>query len=305
MTANLVVGFIGAGLMGWGMAKNVVEKGFDLRVMAHRKREAIDDLVGRGAVEVANPKEMAEQCDVIVLCVTGAPQVMQVLEGESGILEGAREGLTIVDTSTSEPDQTERLHKELAARGIVLVDAPLSRTPAHAWDGELTTYVGGDEATIERLRPLLSTWATAIIPTGGPVGSAHAAKLINNVVAIGFASIWAECYTMVRKVGLEPQVFREILTNSGMNCGNFQSYSKYICEGDPNAHKFTLRNCLKDITYYNRLATRNNAATLMSDGALQAMKLSLNLGYGDRFMPELVDVFAALSDLEPSPDTKA
>ena len=74
---------------------------------------------------------------------------------------------------------------------------------------------------------------------------------------------------------------------------------------DPNAHKFTLRNCLKDITYYNRLATRNNAATLMSDGALQAMKLSLNLGYGDRFMPELVDVFAALSDLEPSPDTKA
>lgn len=140
--------------------------------------------------------------------------------------------------------------------------------------------------------------------SSGPVGSVHAAKLINNLVAIGFALLWAERYTLVRKVGLKPQVFREIVTNSGMNCGNLQNYSKYICEGDPNAHKFTLRNCLKDITYYNRLATRNNVSTLMSDGAFQAMKLSLNLGYGDRFMPDLVDVFAALSDLQPGADTE-
>ncbi len=295
MSDREIVGFVGAGLMGWGMAKNVVEKGYPLLVKAHRKREAIDDLVSRGAEEVTSLRAMAQRADVIVLCVTGSPEVEEVLRAGDGILAGAREGLTIINCSTAEPDQTERLHEELAARGVAFFDAPLSRTPAHAWDGELTTYVGGPEALIERWRPLLSTWASVIIPVDGPVGSAHAVKLINNLVAIGFAALWSECYAMVGKVGLKPQVFREIVSNAGMNCGNFQNFSKYICDGDPDAHKFSLTNCLKDLTYYNRLATRLNGATLVSDGALQLMKLATAMGYGERYMPEMVDVVARLN----------
>lgn len=295
MTDKPVVGFIGVGLMGWGMAKNVVEKGYPLLVMAHRKREAVEDLIGRGASEVSSPKEMAEKADVIVLCVTGAPQVEDLLRREDGILAGARDGLTVIDTSTSEPDLTERLHAELGERGITFFDAPLSRTPAHAWEGELSTYVGGPEELIEKWRPLLSTWASVVIPARGPVGAAHAIKLINNVISIGYAGIWSECYSMISKIGVEPEIFREIVSNSGMNCGNFQNYSKYVCEGDPKAHEFTLSNCLKDITYYNRLATRNGAATFMSDGALQLLKLGNTMGYGERNIPELVDVVAKLN----------
>ncbi len=293
MTKTPVVGFIGVGLMGWGMAKNAVEKGYPLRVVAHRRREAVDDLVGRGAVECASIAELAAGSDVIVMCVTGAPEVEAAV---AAIVPTSRPGLTIIDCSTSEPDVTERLAADLATRGITLFDAPLSRTPAHAWAGELTTYCGGPADLIEIWRPLLATWANVIIPVGGPVGSAHAIKLINNLVALGYAAIWSECYGLVRKIGADPAVFREVVTNSGMNCGNFQNFSKYPVEGDPNGHKFTLENGLKDLTYYNRLAARWGTSTLMSDGALETLRQAVLMGYGQRFMPEMSDVIVALND---------
>jgi 3-hydroxyisobutyrate dehydrogenase-like beta-hydroxyacid dehydrogenase len=293
MAEKPVVGFVGVGLMGWGMAKNAVEKGWPLRVVAHRKREAVDDLVGRGARECAGVAALAAECDVIVMCVTGAPEVEANV---AAIVGTARPGLTIIDSTTSDPVVTARLAEELRGRGIDLIDAPLSRTPKHAWDGELTTYVGGPAELIEKWRPLLATWANVIIPVGGPAGSAHAIKLINNLVGIGYAAIWSECYAMVRKVGADPAVFHEVVSNSGMNCGNWQNYSKYVLEGDPSAHRFSISNALKDLTYYNRLANGHKAATLMSDGALQMLKLGHAMGFADRFMPEMCEIVYALNE---------
>lgn len=291
-----VVGFIGVGLMGWGMAKNAVEKGFPLRVVAHRKREAVDDLVGRGAVECADVAEMAGQCDITVLCVTGAPQVEANVATVAG---NARPGHVIIDTSTSEPDMTARLAGELDEKGMALVDAPLSRTPVQAWSGELTTYVSGDPATVERVQPLLATWASAIIPVEGPAGTAHAVKLVNNLVSLGYAALWSECYATIRKLGVAPGTFREIVTNSGMNCPNFQNFSKYVVDGDPEGHKFTLANGAKDLAYYERMATGYRATTLMSDGVLQTLKLAVSQGMGERYMAEMVDVVLKLNGDAP------
>ena len=287
-----VVGFVGVGLMGHGMAKNAVEKGFPLRVVAHRRREAVDDLVGRGAVECASLAEMAREIDVAVLCVTGSAEVEAAL---GQIVPPARSGLTVIDSSTSDPEVTARLAAELAAQGATLIDAPLSRTPSHAWSGELTTYVGGPRAVAERWRALFETWASVVILVDAPVGSAHALKLINNLVSIGYAAIWSECYAMVAKVGADAGVFHEIVSNSGMNCGNFQAFSKYAVEGDPEAHRFTLANCFKDLSYYERMATRAGTATLMSDGALQTVKLGLAMGMGERYISEMVDVVRRLN----------
>jgi 3-hydroxyisobutyrate dehydrogenase-like beta-hydroxyacid dehydrogenase len=293
MAEKPVVGFIGVGLMGWGMAKNAVEKGWPSRVVAHRKREAVDDLIGRGAVECADIAALAAESDVIVMCVTGAPEVeANVAE----IVKTARPGLMIIDSTTSDPVVTARLAAELKERGIDMIDAPLSRTPTHAWDGELTTYVGGPAELIEKWRPLMGTWANVIIPVGGPAGSAHAIKLINNLVGIGYAAIWSECYAMVRKVGADPKVFHEVVSNSGMNCGNWQNYSKYILEGDTSGHRFSISNALKDLTYYNRLANSHKSATLMSDGALQMLKLGHAMGMAERFVPEMCDIVFALND---------
>ncbi len=296
MAEKPTVGFIGVGLMGWGMAKNAVEKGYPLRVIAHRKREAVEDLVERGAEERATAAELGAECDVIVLCVTASPQVeANVAE----ILTTATPGLAIIDSTTADPASTRRLAAELAEKGVTFIDAPLSRTPTHAWAGELTTYVGGDAATIEKLRPLLETWASVIVPTNAPVGSAHAVKLINNLVSIGYAALWSESYSMMEQIGVAPSVLHEIISNSGMTCGNFQNYSKYVLEGDPNAHQFSLSNCLKDITYYQRLTAELNAPTLASDGVLQTLKLGANLGHAERYLPEMIEIFRALRPKAP------
>ncbi|MFO1210127.1 MAG: NAD(P)-dependent oxidoreductase [Amaricoccus sp.] len=286
-----VVGFVGVGLMGWGMAKNAVEKGFPLRVIAHRKREAVDDLVARGGVEVASLAEMAAECDAVVLCVTGAPEVEAVV---AALREAARPGFTIIDTSTSEPAVTARLAAEARARDHPLRRAAVADARAYL-ERRAPRPSSAARRSWSRRRPLLATWASAVIPVGGPVGSAHAIKLINNLVALGYAAIWSERYAMVKKVGIEASVFREVLSNSGMNCGNFQNFSKYAVEGDASAHKFTLANGMKDLVYYNRLANGHGAATLMSDGALQTLKLGVAMGMGERFMPEMVDIVLALN----------
>ncbi len=295
MSDKPVVGFVGVGLMGWGMAKNAVEKGYPLRVIAHRKREAVDDLVGRGAREVGSLAEMAAEVDVVVLCVTGSLEVEATI---AGLLPAAKPGLTILDASTSDPEVTERLAAELAPQGITLIDTPLSRSPAQAWTGELTTYAAGPADLVEKWRPLLTTWASAVIATGGPIGSAHALKLINNLVALGYAAIWSECFAMVKKVGADPAVFLEVVSNSGMNCLNFQNFAKYPVSGDPNGHKFSIANAFKDLSYYERLATRHRAATLMSDGALQTLKLGMSMGFGERYVPEMTDIVLALNGPE-------
>ena len=112
-------------------------------MLAHRKREAIDDLKTRGANEAASPRAVAEASDVVVLCVTGSPQVEAVVLGPDG-LASAGKPLMIVDCSTSEPASTRRLAADLAPKGIAFVDAPLSRTPKDAWEGTLDVMVGGE-----------------------------------------------------------------------------------------------------------------------------------------------------------------
>ena len=137
-----VIGFIGVGLMGHGMAKNLVTKGHPLVVLGHRNREPVEHLKSLGAREAATPRELAAQCEIVHLCVTGSPQVEANMRGADGLLAGAKPGTVIVDCSTSNPVSTLALAEEAQARGVHFVDAPLSRTPKDADAGTLYTMVG-------------------------------------------------------------------------------------------------------------------------------------------------------------------
>ncbi len=123
------VGFIGLGMMGHGMAKNIVEKGYPLSVMAHRNRKPIDDLVGRGAIEVGSPTEVAARSSIVFLCVTGSREVEANVRGKNGLKDGLKPGSVVVDCSTADPNSTIALAEELAALRVDYADAPLSRTP--------------------------------------------------------------------------------------------------------------------------------------------------------------------------------
>ena len=153
------VGFIGVGLMGQGMARNLVDKGFPLTVMGHRNRKPVEELVAAGAVEARTANELAARSDIIFLCVTGSPQVEAVLGGENGIIAGAKPGTVIVDCSTSDPTVTVKLAAELEAKGLHLADVPLGGTPAQAALGQLSAMVGASSEVFARIKPACEAWA--------------------------------------------------------------------------------------------------------------------------------------------------
>ena len=294
MTSIKKVGFIGVGLMGHGMAKNILEKGYSLQVMGHRNRKPVGDLVKRGAKEVKSPRAMAKACDAIFLCVTSSVQVEDLIRRRDGIKAGAHKGLILVDCSTSDPASTLELAAELKPLGVRLMDAPLGRTPKEAEEGRLNAFIGADKRTLKEIRPVIEAWAENLIHAG-PVGAGHKAKLINNFVAMSYAAIFAEAFTTAKKTGVDLKVFHDIISAGGLNSGFYQNVSKWVIGRDPNAHAFSIRNCAKDINYYNNLADAAPATALVGGAVKQLYALAMATGKGDDYMPKLCDAVAELN----------
>ena len=294
------IGFAGVGFMGHGMAKNIVEKGWPLTVLGHRRREAVEDLKGRGAREATSARELAQASDVVVLCVTGSPQVEALVSGPDG-LATAGKALLIVDCSTSEPSVTTRLAEELAPKGITLIDAPLGRTPKDAWEGALDVMVGGEPASVERVRPVLEAFARRVVHTG-PTGTGHTMKLLNNFLSMGYAALYAEALALGAKAGLTPQTFDSVIRGGRMDCGFYQTFFKYVLERDREAHKFTLRNGLKDTTYLAAFANATDTANPLGAAVRNSFALAVGAGHGDDYVPMLSDIIAELNGVSLTPD---
>lgn len=156
------IGFIGLGMMGHGMAANLLRKGFPLAVKVHRDRSRLADIVAAGARECVTHAEVAGHSDFVILCVTGSPQVEEIVFGDKGLLAAARAGLVVIDTSTSEPGSTTRVREALAAKGTRFVDAPLARTPKEAEEGRLNSMVGADDETFALVKPVLAAFCENI-----------------------------------------------------------------------------------------------------------------------------------------------
>jgi 3-hydroxyisobutyrate dehydrogenase-like beta-hydroxyacid dehydrogenase len=293
----VTAGFIGIGLMGHGMAKNIVEKGYPLLAMAHRNRAPLDDLLTRGAREVANPREMASQADVIIICVTGSPQVETILRGPEGILSGARPGLVVIDSSTSDPVSTGALALELSKAGVTLVDAPLSRTPKEAEAGTLDCMVGADEASFQKILPILQCFAAKIVHVG-PVGAGHTMKLLNNFVSIGYASLYSEALALGKQVGITPAQFHSVIGGGRMSCGFYDTFMKYVVERDRDAHKFTIQNAHKDMRYLGNLANQAGSANYLGAVVKNYLSTAESMGKGRDYLPMLSDHVAALNGVK-------
>jgi 3-hydroxyisobutyrate dehydrogenase-like beta-hydroxyacid dehydrogenase len=298
---NPVVGFLGPGLMGHGMARNILEKGFPLLVMAHRNRAPVDDLVARGAREAESPRAMAAEADMIVICVTGSPQVEAIVRGPEGIAAGARRGLFVVDSSTSDPVSTAALGADLAAVGATLVDAPLSRTPKEAEAGTLDCMVGAEPAAFEAVLPVLKCFAAKIVHVGPP-GAGHTMKLLNNFVSIGYAALYSEALALGRKVGVSPAQFHAVIGGGRMSCGFYDTFMKYVVERDRDAHKFTIANAHKDMRYLANLANQAGAAHFVGANVKSYLATAEAMGKGGDYLPMLSDHVAALNGVSLAED---
>ncbi|MDX0464444.1 NAD(P)-dependent oxidoreductase [Sinorhizobium medicae] len=290
------IGFIGLGLMGQGMAANILKKGWPLFVMAHRNRAPVEALVAEGAKEAKSPREMAEHCDIIVLCVTGSPEVLSVMGGPDGIASAGRP-VTIIDCSTSDPSVTTKLAADVAESGLTLIDAPLSRTPADAAAGTLDVMVGGAEDDVQRIWPVLECFAGRIIHTG-PTGSGHTMKLLNNFVSMGYAALYSEALMLGRKAGLTPEVFDSVIRGGRMDCPFYQTFFRWVLERDPNAHKFAIRNAFKDMSYLAGYANAAGIANPIGAAVRNSFAQAVGAGRGEDYVPMLSDFIAKSNGLE-------
>ncbi len=294
MTATRRIGFIGVGLMGHGIAKNIVEKGYPLSVLANRNRQPVDDLVARGAREAATAADLARQSDVIFICVTGSPQVEEVIFRKDGVLEGLAKGAIVADCSTAEPGSTAKVAAAVAERGGRFVDTPLVRTPKEAEEGRLGVMTGGDPATLAELRPVLETFAEVIIHAGG-VGAGHKLKLINNYLALAVAAAVAEGVATAMKAGVDLKALTEIVTSGGADSVMFRRFSTYFLTGDDSLAKFALSNATKDLRYYTHMAETTPTSAFIAEAVHQTLQLATIRGHGDKFLPRLIDVLAELN----------
>ncbi len=290
------IGFVGLGHMGHGMAKNILANGYGLSVLAHRNRGPVEDLVERGAKEATTARVLAERSDIVFLCLPGSPQVEAMV---ADLAPGLSPGAVIVDCSTSDPVSTGKQPDMLADNGLHLVDAPLGGTPVQAEAGELSAMVGADDAVFARVRPVIETWAATVVHIGKP-GDGHKMKLLNNFLSLGYAALYAEALALGEKVGITTETFDSVIRGSRMDCGFYQTFMGYALDGNRQAHKFTLTNALKDLTYLESMADAAGVANPVGNAAKNSFAMACATGGNgpEDYVPHLVDFVARSNGLK-------
>ena len=221
------IGFIGLGIMGKPMSKNLLKAGYPL-VVHSRSRGPVDEVVNAGAKAASTPKEVAAQCDVLITMLPNSPDVEQVALGKDGIIEGAKPGLLLVDMSTISPIVSKKVGAALAAKGVKMLDAPVSGGEKGAIDAALSIMVGGDQATFDAVLPILKALGKTITLLG-PLGMGGFTKLANQIIVAVNLTALAEALTLGKKAGLDRELLLTALGGglAGSKCLE-QKKSNYI-----------------------------------------------------------------------------
>jgi 3-hydroxyisobutyrate dehydrogenase-like beta-hydroxyacid dehydrogenase len=288
------IGYIGVGLMGHGAAGGILRHGYSLTIAGHRNRVPVEDLVAKGAKEAATPADVARASDIVFLCLPSSVEVEAAIYGDKGVLAGAREGLVLVDSTTSDPLATKRIGADLAKRGIRMADAPVGRTPKEAEEGKLSTFIGGDPEIVKLIRPVIECYADTIIEAG-PLSSGHTLKLVNNFISIGTCAVIAEALATAAKLGVDMRKLYDVVSAGGANSRMFQMVMPWVLEGDASHLKGPLRIAGKDMRFYTKMAEGAPATAFIAQAVNQTYQLANIRGHGERFMPTLPGILAELN----------
>lgn len=252
MTQSFRVGLVGVGLMGHGIARNILAAGHWLCFLDHPGNQPVDDLLAAGAETRATAREVAEDTDVVILCVTGSPQVEAVLFEPGGVLEGLRDRAVVIDCSTALPSSTARVAERVTRVGGRFMDAAMTRTPKEAEEGRLNLIVGASGALFAEMHPLLESFAENITHAG-EVGAGHTLKLLHNYVSLGFSAVLAEATVASRRAGIDDEALLEVLGKGGGAGVILERLRPFIASGDPSGFRFSVANASKDIGYYHAM----------------------------------------------------
>ncbi|HEY3524199.1 MAG TPA: NAD(P)-dependent oxidoreductase [Candidatus Limnocylindrales bacterium] len=288
------VGVIGLGTMGAAMAANIRSAGFGTSVWNRTPGRAAA-LVEAGAIEAESPAVVAREADIVLVSVSDTPDVESVLFGSRGVLEGAHDGLVVVDTSTISPSATRTFADRLRERSADLVDAPVSGGSEGARNATLTVFVGGEDASVERARPVLEAIGRTITHFG-PVGSGQAVKAVNQVVIAGTYLGVAEGLVLAMKAGLDPDKVVAALGGGVAGSWILQNRSGRMIANDyPLGFRISLH--LKDLGIALGLAREVGAALPVAGLAQQLENGLVGRGYGDEDNSDLARAIRELSGL--------
>ncbi|MDE0390664.1 MAG: NAD(P)-dependent oxidoreductase [Rhodospirillales bacterium] len=290
--SGIRVGFIGTGVMGEPMCRNLVRK-HDGQVTAHDIDPApLKRLAADGAAVAPSIAAIAEAADLIFLSLPSGREVRTVCLGDDGLIEHLPAGRTVVDTSTAPPALAREIEGAFAARGIAFTDAPIARTRQAAIDGTLSIMVGGDAALVERLRPLLAHIAQDVTHCG-PVGSGQAVKILNNMILFQNVRALAEGLAIARRQGIVPETFLEAVGRSSGDSFALRNHGmKAMLEEHFPEGAFPVSYALKDLDYALDLAQESG---IYAEGAALVKALfahAIENGLGARYHP----VIATLID---------
>jgi 3-hydroxyisobutyrate dehydrogenase-like beta-hydroxyacid dehydrogenase len=278
---------IGVGLMGHGIATNLQKHGHRLCLLEHGGNQPLETLLAGGATTRATPRDVAAESDLVILCVTGTPQVEAVVLGANGVLEGLRRDEIVIDCSTAVPTSTQRVAAAVHDAGGRFLDAPMTRTPKEAAEGRLNLLVGGERDVFEQCLPVLRCFAENITHVG-PVASGHRMKLLHNFVSLGTIALLSEAAACALDAAIAPQVFIEVLASGGGGGTALKRLAPYLVGGDSSGLRFAMGNARKDLGYYHTMAEDAGAARSIAAAVLQTFAGAVDETGPDRFVPELV-----------------
>ena len=286
-----VIGFIGLGLMGSNMVENLQNKGFEPIVMDLNK-EAVAAVVARGATEATSARELAAACDIVMLCLTTSKVVEMLVYAEDGILAGIKEGAVLIDFGTSIPASTRKIGAALANKGAGMIDAPLGRTPAHAKDGLLNIMAAGDQATFDKVKPVLGMQGENVFYLGA-LGAGHTTKLINNFMGMTTVTAMSQAFAVADLAGVDRQQLWEIMSTGPSNSPFMQFCKNYAIDGVSDLG-FSINNANKDLGYFLEMVKDLSTESQIAEGTSSNLQAAVDVGMGNGNVPEIMDYFLKL-----------
>ncbi|MCI0882438.1 MAG: NAD(P)-dependent oxidoreductase [Chloroflexi bacterium] len=275
------VGFVGVGKLGRPMAQRILRAGHDLLVF-DTEASARSAFQGTTAEVATSLTELASECGIVCLCLPGPAEVEQVMSGRDGIGSTVRPGTLVVDHTTNSPTVVRQVGEQLRLRGAALVDAPVSGGIEGAAAGTLTALIGGEPEHVERARPLLEAFSTAIVHVG-PLGAGTVAKLMNNLATFALDQVIGECLTIGARAGIEPDRLLEALQQSAIGKGGnlHVRMPETFMKGDFEP-RFTLAGAHKDVRLAVGLAEESGVPIRIARAVLDEIESALSKGLGDR-----------------------
>jgi 2-hydroxy-3-oxopropionate reductase len=270
MTATTAtpVGFVGLGIMGASMARNLLKAGFAVTVH-NRSRGKVDELVRDGARPAATPAEVARAAEIVLICVPDTPDVEKVIFGGEGLIHGLKPDAVVIDCSTISATETAAFAQRLRDKGVHMLDSPISGGPKGAIDGTLSCMIGGDAAVLERCMPVFKAIGKTFTHIGGH-GAGQLCKSCNQLVNVGTMMAISEAYALAKKMGIDPYKVRDALLGGTAKSFILENHGKRLLDGQL-APGFRANLMLKDIKL--ALGAGTTSGTYMPVTALGAQML--------------------------------